>query len=86
MLTGGALCFPAEFYSEAILLSLLGCLDLLWWQSALQTGLLAVIQPMHTALLGITWGESSGTGLGGTFRWVDPSTSCLPKLQAWMGT
>ena len=44
------------------------CLE--WWVEALSCGLSKQTRPQDVATLGVTWGDGSGTGAGGTFNFT----------------
>jgi hypothetical protein len=75
-----------EFYSEENTLSTLSQLDLKWWFQALHSGLSSSVQVQHTAHLGVSWGDGSGSGTGGPFEWVSPDKGPHPTMCTWMGT
>lgn len=75
-----------DFFYEALVLSPLAMLDLVWWSKALAAGLAARCVPQHTAHLGVAWGDGSGSGTGGTFEWVAPDRGPLPVMRTWMGS
>ena len=61
------------------------CLD--WWRKALTLGLSKQTQPSDVGTLGISWGDGSGTGLGGTINFVPlVDTQDHRTLHVWMGT
>ena len=61
-------------------------LCLQWWIDALTCGLSRQCQPTDVATLGVTWGDGSGTGAGGTFNLTSSSdTSDLTTLTIWKG-
>ena len=60
------------------------CLE--WWRDALCCGLTKQIQPQDVSTLGVTWGDGSGTGAGGTFNLISKSTlSDETVLTVWKG-
>lgn len=74
----------------------LACLR--WWNDALQDGFSRQAYPSDTATIGITWGDGSGSGAGGTrclfsnasnspnFIYVNGDLkSELPRMNIWMG-
>ena len=75
-----------DFYYEPIHLTPASLLDLVWWAQALVIGLEARCNTLHTAHLGVMWGDGSGSGAGGTFEWVAPDRGPLPAMRSWMGS
>ena len=60
---------------------------LAWWRDALTLGLSKQTQPRDVGTLGISWGDGSGTGLGGTITFIPlVSTQDPTTLNVWMGT
>ena len=74
-----------EYYAEEISLTHLGRLDLLWWLQCLRLGLHSTVQVRHSSHFGVTWGDGSGTGTGGTFEWFAADSGPLPSMDMWMG-
>ena len=76
-----------QYYFTAVDLSPASHLELLWWDQALSQGLLrSQCQTTDMASLGVTWGDGSGTGTGGTFNWISmDSKSAIEPLETWMG-
>ena len=67
-------------------LSVKSQLCLQWWIDALNCGLNRQSQPTDVSTLGVTWGDGSGTGAGGTFNLTSPSdSSALTTLSIWKG-
>ena len=53
---------------------------------ALTLGLTKHSQPTDVATLGITWGDGSGTGAGGTFNLASPHlVTDVVQLEVWKG-
>ena len=60
------------------------CLE--WWIEALSLGLQRIAQPTDVATLGISWGDGSGTGAGGTFNLATNETTVdVVELDVWRG-
>ena len=61
-------------------------LCLQWWRDALCCGLSKQIQPQDVSTLGVTWGDGSGTGAGGTFNLVSSDNLTDETiLNVWKG-
>ena len=75
---------PALFYFTCTELKEEDWLDLDWWLEALNRGLCRFSRSRHLHNLGITWGDGSGTGTGGTFQML-PSGGGSMTMEAWMG-
>jgi hypothetical protein len=58
--------------------------DLSWWEEFLRLNPGHTSRAGHMRTMGVTWGDGSGTGTGGTFEEVQPHTD--PTLDTWMGT
>jgi hypothetical protein len=58
--------------------------DLEWWQEFLVLNPGQTSQGGHMFTLGVTWGDGSGTGTGGTFKEVQHTN--VPIIDTWMGT
>jgi hypothetical protein len=58
--------------------------DLTWWDEFLRINPGQTSRAGHMRTLGVTWGDGSGTDIGGTFEEVQHSTE--PKIDIWMGT
>ena len=57
-----------------------------WWIDALSLGLHRISQPIDVATLGISWGDGSGTGAGGTFNLAtNQGKSDVVQLDVWRG-
>ena len=58
-----------------------------WWRQALTLGLSRQTQPRDVATIGVSWGDGSGTGTGGTinFLTIQDQDEHI-KLDVWMGT
>lgn len=62
----------------------LACLD--WWEAALKSGLKRFSHPSDCSTIGVTWGDGSGTGAGGSATLLcNDTTKQLPKMDIWMG-
>ena len=58
-----------------------------WWKQALTSGLSRQTQPRDLATIGVSWGDGSGTGTGGTINFLNLEGQDEPiKLDIWMGT
>ena len=75
---------PSRFYFTCVELETEDWLDLDWWLDALTRGLCRRARSRHLDNLGVTWGDGSGTGTGGTFQ-VIPSGGDSMTMKAWMG-
>jgi hypothetical protein len=77
-----------EAYYEEVFLDKDAKADLWWWQKALEIGLEHRYQVLDESTLGITWGDGSGTGSGGTveFERLHLGAGYTPDIEAWMGT
>lgn len=57
-----------------------------WWREALCCGLSKQVQPQDVSTMGVTWGDGSGTGAGGTFNLVSTAhISHETTLEVWKG-
>ena len=57
-----------------------------WWRNALCNGLSKQVQPQDVSTLGVTWGDGSGTGAGGTFNLVSKAhVTEETTLNVWKG-
>ena len=74
----------AEFYYTVVFLTEEEWLDLEWWERALRIGLCWYSRSSNQNMLGITWGDGSGTGTGGTVQLVAQGED-LMSVEAWMG-
>ena len=74
-----------DFYYTTVDLTDVEWLDLSWWETALDAGLRHDARSASQTLLGITWGDGSGTGTGGTVQLV-PKGGDTMEIEAWMGT
>ena len=60
------------------------CLE--WWVKALSCGLSKQTRPQDVATLGVTWGDGSGTGAGGTFNLASSLLITeIASLNIWQG-
>lgn len=59
--------------------------DLTWWEAFLQHNPGAPSRSMAVGSLGITWGDGSGTGTGGTLQFLGASAESNQPLETWMG-
>ena len=58
-----------------------------WWREALTSGLSRQTQPRDIATIGVSWGDGSGTGTGGTINFLTLEERENPiTLDIWMGT
>jgi hypothetical protein len=58
--------------------------DLEWWHEFLVLNPGQTSRAGHMRTLGVTWGDGSGTGTGGTFEEVQHTNE--PIIDTWMGT
>jgi hypothetical protein len=58
--------------------------DLEWWHGFLLLNPGQTSRASHMRTLGVTWGDGSGTGTGGTFEEVQHTHE--PRIDTWMGT
>jgi len=74
----------AGFYYTVVNLSVDEWLDLEWWETALQLSPRQYARSRHQSIVGVTWGDGSGTGTGGTLQIV-PTGGEAMAVEAWMG-
>jgi hypothetical protein len=74
-----------DLYHSGLALGALAQADFSWWEQALNSGLREQVQSRDFCTLGVAWGDGIGSGIGGTFEWVDSGKGVLPKMEAWMG-
>jgi len=74
----------ANFYYTQVELTAEEWLDLDWWENAVRTGLQRYVRSQHLDRIGVTWGDGSGTGTGGTVQIV-PRGDGDVAIEAWMG-
>lgn len=74
----------ARFYYTVVELDEEEWLDLDWWERALRLGLRCYARSRLQDVLGVTWGDGSGTGTGGTVQLV-PQGGGEMTIEAWMG-
>jgi hypothetical protein len=60
-------------------------LDLTWWEEALQLNIRVQAFSSQQGTLGVSYGDGSGSGTGGTVQVLGHSGVC-PNMEAWMGT
>ena len=60
-------------------------LDLTWWEEALQLNIRVQAFSSQQGTLGVSYGDGSGSGTGGTVQVLGHSGAC-PNMEAWMGT
>ena len=76
-----------DFYYCTMELSLESQHCLEWWRKALTLGLSKQSQPKDVATIGVSWGDGSGTGTGGTINFLSlNSDHDNTELDIWMGT
>ena len=74
----------ALYYSRVILTEE-QWLDLDWWEAALRLDVHVTAYSRQQGTLGISYGDGSGSGTGGTIQIGNHHGDC-PTLEAWMGT
>ena len=73
-------------YFHAMTLGVRSIMCLQWWREALCCGLNKQVQPQDVSTMGVTWGDGSGTGAGGTFNLVSKAQiSHETTLDVWKG-
>lgn len=60
-------------------------LDLTWWENALMLGISVQSYSAQQGSLGVSYGDGSGSGTGGTIQILGHQGPC-PTMEAWMGT
>jgi hypothetical protein len=60
-------------------------LDLDWWEAALKLDMEVQAHSPQQGSLGISYGDGSGSGTGGTVQVLGQDGAC-PSMEAWMGT
>ena len=60
-------------------------LDLSWWEAALQLDIRVTAYSSMQGTLGVSYGDGSGSGTGGTVQILGRDGDC-PTMEAWMGT
>jgi hypothetical protein len=73
------------FYFTRVELSAAEWLDLEWWAAFLQSPREVLAYSTQQGTLGVSFGDGSGSGLGGTVQILDQDGEC-PTMEAWMGT
>ena len=76
-----------QYYFTPVQLSALSQIELAWWKTALTHDLLSSYRQMpDMGSLGVTWGDGSGTGTGGTFNFIDADTpNSVQEMETWLG-
>ena len=75
----------AAFYFTRVMLDPEEWLDLTWWEEALQLNIRVQAFSPQQGTLGVSYGDGSGSGTGGTVQVLGHSGAC-PNMEAWMGT
>jgi hypothetical protein len=75
----------AAFYFTRVDLSEAEWLDLEWWEVFLKEPRTVQAYSSQQGTLGISFGDGSGSGTGGTVQILDRHGEC-PNMEAWMGT
>jgi hypothetical protein len=75
---------PAMYYTR-VTLTTEEWLDLEWWEAALRLDIQVQAHSTLQGSLGISYGDGSGSGTGGTVQILGRDGSC-PSMEAWMGT
>jgi hypothetical protein len=60
-------------------------LDLDWWVAALELNVCVSAYSREQGIMGISYGDGSGSGTGGTIQ-VLGQEGDYPTMEAWMGT
>ena len=74
-----------RLYYTCVILTIEEWLDLNWWEAALRLNIGVQAYSMNQGTLGISYGDGSGSGTGGTIQVIGQDGPC-PTLEAWMGT
>eukprot|EP00957_Ditylum_brightwellii_P132448 10099695-Ditylum_brightwellii.AAC.1 len=75
---------PVYFY-YATTMTEKAYLEVTWWKEYLSLGPCAICRPLDLLVLATTWGDSSGTGTGGTFRLISSAELAQSDKEWWMG-
>jgi hypothetical protein len=75
----------AAFFYTRVALTPEDWLDLTWWEEALQLNISVQAFSSRQGTLGISFGDGSGSGTGGTVQILGHTGTC-PIMEAWMGT
>jgi hypothetical protein len=75
----------AELYYTRVALDQEEWLDLTWWEEALQLDIQVQAFSSCQGTLGISYGDGSGSGTGGTVQ-ILGRAGVGPPMEAWMGT
>jgi hypothetical protein len=75
---------PSKYYTR-VALTPEEWLDLEWWEAALKADVQVQSHSADQGSLGISYGDGSGSGTGGTMQILGSNGSC-PTMEAWMGT
>ena len=75
----------SAFYYSRVRLTSEEWMDLDWWASALQAPRPVQAYSTQQGALGVSFGDGSGSGTGGTVQVLGHDGSC-PHMEAWMGT
>jgi hypothetical protein len=76
--------FGKPLYYTKVILGTATLDDLQWWDRFLQCNPGNTSRAGHMGTLGVTWGDGSGTGTGGTLEEVQHLVQ--PEIETWMGT
>lgn len=60
-------------------------LNLAWWEAALQLDISVKAYNSVQGMLGVLYGDGSGSGTRGTVQILRQDSDC-PTMEAWMGT
>lgn len=74
----------ASFYYTVVSLTEEEWLDLDWWLAALLSSPRRYARSRNQSVVGVTWGDGSGTGTGGTLQLV-PAGGGSMAVETWMG-
>eukprot|EP00957_Ditylum_brightwellii_P024572 1855946-Ditylum_brightwellii.AAC.1 len=59
--------------------------DAEWWGRFLQNGPCVITRRTNPLILASTWGDGSGTGSGGTIKFVSSTIPVSETEELWMG-
>jgi hypothetical protein len=75
----------SAMYYTRVFLTAEEWLDLEWWEAALKLDIQVQARSPNQGSLGVSYGDGSGSGTGGTIQILGRDGSC-PTMEAWMGT